>query len=103
MLKGVTVQIKSLKAGQLLSLSLPGLAFLILGMTVPAKSDPVTAAYLYAESKDEESIQALPGGSVSSSTDSLYLERATRNGSRQAKNLRIQPFPSRDRLYTRWC
>ena len=157
------MRIRSLEAGHLLSLPLLARAFLILGMTVPAKADPVPAAYISAEVNDDGSTHAFPGGSMSSPTDSLHLERArtnvgytafseggmtpsvgfscgatspgggystaapitsenycwvmvapkpgrriardygtTRNGSRQAKNLRIQAFPTRDRLYTPW-
>lgn len=154
------MRMRSLKTGHLLSLPLPAPAFLILGMTVPAKVDPVPAAYVSAEVNDDGPTHTLPAGSMSSSTDSLHLERArtnvgytalseggmtpsvgfscdatsystaasitsenyyrvmvapkpgrriardygtTRSGSRQAKNLRIQAFPTRDRLYTPCC
>ena len=147
------MRIRSLEAGHLLSLPLPAPAFLILGMTVPAKADPLPTAYISAEVNDDGSTHALPAGRMSSSTDSLHLERArtnvgctafseggmtpsigfscdatsysttapitsenyyrvmvaprpgrriARSGSRQAKNLRIQAFPTRDRLYTPW-
>ena len=156
---GVTVRIRSLEARRLLSLPLLARAFLILGVTVPAKADPVPAAYIHAEVNDDGSTHTLPGGSMSSSTDSPHVERArtnvgytafseggmmpsigfscdatsysaaasitsenyywvmftprsgrriapdygtTRNGSRQAKNSRIQASPTRDRLYTQW-
>ena len=153
------MRIRSLEAGHLLSLPLPAPAFLILGMTVPAKAGPVPAAYISAEVNDDGPTHTLSGDSMSSPTDSLHFERAhtnvgytafseggmtpsigvssdatsystaasitsenycwvmfapkpgkriardygtTRSGSRQAKNVRIQAFPTRDRLYTPW-